>query len=735
MQNHKKQGHLHERDPNDELKNDLQILAEDVFTCPMHQNVQQNVPGNCPLCGMPLERVAIKMNENQNSELVDFTQRLIISAVLTLPLVLMAMSDMIPGKPLQQAIPIWLNSTIQFLLATPVVLWGGQPLLKKFWASLTSRKLNMFTLIGLGIGASYVFSLAATFFPELFPHQLAAHSDLTPLYFESAASITLLVLAGQVMEMRARGRAGNAIQSLLRLAPKTASKINSTGYEEDIPVESIRVGDRLRVKPGQQVPVDGEVVDGQSLVDESMITGEPLPVEKKFGDHLTGATVNGTGSFVMKATKVGRDTTLSQIVKMVAQAQRSRAPIQKLADQVSEIFVPTVILVALITGFVWYLFGPEPRLANALINSVAVLIIACPCALGLATPMSVMVGIGKGASHGVLIKNAEALQGLEKITTLLVDKTGTLTFGKPKLAQIKTIGDLQENEILALVASIEKSSEHPLSAAILEAARARKIQFESVVEFDSITGMGVKGTIQNRSLLVGSQKLLEKFDIETRELKKWATDLQKTGHGVVYVAIDSQPAAVIAVKDPIKSSAKPAVQYFQSLGVEVVMLTGDNLQTAKMIASEIGIDRLEAEILPQQKNQIVKKLQSAGKIVAMAGDGINDAPALAQANIGIAMATGTDIAIESAGVTVMNGDLGGIVRAHRLSKATMNNIRQNLVFAFGYNTIGIPIAAGLLYPVFGLLLSPMLASLAMSLSSVSVILNALRLRSLKMDHN
>lgn len=707
------------------------VDTESIYTCPMHPEIRKKGPGNCPICGMALEPEEVSLEEVENPELTDFTKRLKVSVPLTIPLLLLAMSDLIPGQPIQHAIPTWINAGIQFLLATPVVLWGGLSFFERGWASLKSRNFNMFTLIALGTGVAYLFSLVGTFFPSIFPDSLKVHGGMVPLYYEAAAVITALVLLGQVLELRARNKTGNAIRALLGLAPKTARKIKPDGTEEDVPVEHIHVGDLLRVRPGEKIPVDGEVSEGRSLVDESMITGEPIPVEKELGDKVTGATVNGTGSFVMRATKVGSDTLLSQIVKMVSQAQRSRAPIQKLADTVSGYFVPAVVMIAIITAIVWYLVGPEPQLTHAIVNAVAVLIIACPCALGLATPMSIMVGTGKGANLGVLIKNAEALEGLEKITTLVVDKTGTLTLGKPKLAAVKTLNGFAESDALAAVASLEKSSEHPLAEAIVQGAIERNLKIENVTEFESITGMGVKGKVQGRTLLVGNKKLLEKFGIESAELTQIAKELQSTGHGAMLAAIDGKPAAVIAVKDPIKESAKPAIEYFHSKGIQVVMLTGDNRHTAEVVAKEMGIDRVEAEVLPEQKNEIIKRLKSEGKIVAMAGDGINDAPALAQADIGIAMGTGTDVAMESAGVTLVKGDLTGIVRAHHLSQATMRNIRQNLMFAFGYNTLGVPIAAGLLYPAFGLLLSPMIASLAMSLSSVSVVGNALRLNRTK----
>lgn len=706
--------------------------SDTIYTCPMHPEIRQKGPGNCPICGMALEPEEVSLDEVESPELIEFTQKLKVSIPLAIPLLILAMSDLIPGQPIQHTLPPWLNAGIQFLLATPVVLWGGWPIFVRGWESIKSKNLNMFTLIALGTGVAYVFSLIGTFYPAAFPESFHVHG-MVPLYYEAAAVIITLVLLGQVLELKARSQTGNAIRALLGLAAKTARKINPDGTEVDTPIEHIHSGDLLRVRPGEKIPVDGIITEGRSNIDESMITGEPIPVEKDVKDSVTGATVNGTGSFVMRATKVGADTLLSQIVKMVSQAQRSRAPIQKLADKISSYFVPAVVIIAIATAIIWYTVGPQPQLTHAIINAVAVLIIACPCALGLATPMSIMVGTGKGATLGVLIKNAEALEEMEKITTLVVDKTGTLTLGKPKLALVKTLTGFNEQEILAAVASLEKLSEHPLGEAIVQGANERNIKLENIQNFESFTGMGVKGVFKDRTVIAGNKKLLEKFNIPTQEILELAKDLQNSGHGVMLVAINEKPAAVVAVKDPIKTSSKPAIEYFHSKGINVVMLTGDNRHTAEVVARELGIDQVEAEILPHQKNEIIKKLQSEGRVVAMAGDGINDAPALAQAHIGIAMGSGTDIAMESAGVTLLKGDLNGIVRAHQLSIATMKNIRQNLLFAFGYNTLGVPIAAGILYPAFGILLSPMLASLAMSLSSVSVILNALRLRSAKLN--
>lgn len=719
-------------------KNEVPVVVtaldkERIFTCPMHPEIKQKGPGNCPICGMALEPEEVSLTEEENPELVDFTKRLKISGALAIPLLLLAMSDLIPGQPVQHAMSHWMYAGLQFILATPVVLWGGLPFFERGWDSLKTRNLNMFTLIALGTGVAYLFSLIATFFPQIFPESLRVHGGMVPLYYEAAAVITALVLLGQVLELRARSQTGNAIRALLGLAAKTARRINSDGSEVDIPAEHIHIGDLLRVRPGEKIPTDGELTEGRSVVDESMISGEPIPVEKSVGSKVTGATVNTTGSFIMRATKIGSDTLLSQIVKMVSKAQRSRAPIQKLADQVSGYFVPAVVLIALLTAVVWYLVGPDPKLTHAIVNAVAVLIIACPCALGLATPMSIMVGTGKGASLGVLIKNAEALERLEKITTLVVDKTGTLTLGKPKLSVVKALAGFEESQVLALTASLEKSSEHPLAEAIVSGATDRQVLLVEISDFDSVTGMGVKGSVQGRIVLAGNKKLLEKYGVETNELSQMAQELQSNGHGVMLVAIDGKPAGIISVKDPIKETSKSAIQYFQSRNIEVVMLTGDNRKTADAVAQELGIDRVEAEVLPDQKNQVIRRLQNQGKRVAMAGDGINDAPALAQADVGIAMGTGTDVAIESAGVTLVKGDLTGIVRAHQLSQKTMSNIRQNLLFAFGYNALGVPIAAGVLYPAFGLLLSPMIASLAMSLSSVSVIANSLRLRSAKLE--
>lgn len=712
------------------------VSAEDkerIYTCPMHPEIRQKGPGSCPICGMALEPEEISAEEEINPELVDFTRRFKVSAFLAVPLLLLAMSDLIPGQPVQHALAHWLYAGLQFVLATPVVLWAGLPFFKRGWASLKTWNLNMFTLIALGTGVAYVFSVVATFIPEIFPNSLRVHAGMVPLYYEAAAVIIALVLLGQVLELRARSQTGNAIRALLGLAPKTARRINPDGSETDVLIEQVYPGDLLRVRPGEKIPVDGEVKEGQSFVDESMITGEPIPTEKEVGSKVTGATVNTTGSFIMKATRVGADTLLSQIVKMVSQAQRSRAPIQKLADTVSSYFVPAVVLIAIATAGIWFFMGPEPKLTYALVNSVAVLIIACPCALGLATPMSIMVGTGKGATSGILVKNAEALERLERITTLVVDKTGTLTLGKPRLSEVRVLSGFKAPDVLALTASLEKSSEHPLGEAIVLGAIERKATLFAVANFNSITGMGVKGSVEGKSVLAGNKRLLESNGIATQELSDIAKEIQSTGQGAMFVAIDGKPAGVIAVKDPVKESSKPAIEYFKNRGIEVVMLTGDSHRTAEVVAKELGINRVIAEVLPEQKHESIKQLQSQGKKVAMAGDGINDAPALAQADIGIAMGTGADVAIESAGVTLVKGDLTGIMKAHRLSEFTMKNIRQNLLFAFGYNTLGVPVAAGLLFPFFGILLSPMIASLAMSLSSVSVIGNSLRLKNKNLE--
>lgn len=702
-----------------------------IYTCPMHPQVRQKGPGNCPICGMALEPEEISLEAGENPELVDFSRRLKISAALTVPLVLLAMSEMLPGQPVLRIFPAWLFLGVQLLLATPVVLWGGWPFFERGWQSIRTWNLNMFTLIAIGTGVAYLYSVFATFFPQLFPHELHGHG-IVAVYYEAAAVIITLVLLGQVLELRARSRTGSAIRALLGLAPKSATRILENGSEAEVQLDKIEVGDKLRVRPGQKVPVDGVVVEGKTAVDESMITGEPIPVQKKPGDPLTGATVNGTGAMVMRATRVGSETLLAQIVKMVSQAQRSRAPIQKLADTVAAWFIPIVVASALASAFVWFFWGPEPALTYALVNAVAVLIIACPCALGLATPMSIMVATGKGASHGVLIKNAEALEAFGKIDTLVLDKTGTLTEGKPKVSGMRVVSGFSEDQVLQKVAAVEKASEHPLAEAVIRRAKELHLQDVKVESFESITGKGVVGRIDGAEILVGNLKLLEQFNIESTQLLSLSEELDANGHGAIFVAIDRKPAGVISVTDAIKTNAKESIAYFQKQGIEIVMLTGDNRKTAQQVAAHLNILHVEADVLPEDKNLVIQKLQKQGKSVAMAGDGINDAPALAQADVGIAMGTGTDVAIESAGVTLVKGDLSAIVRAHKLSLHTMRNIKQNLFFAFAYNALGVPIAAGLLYPFYGILLSPMFASAAMSLSSVSVIANALRLRSLKL---
>ena len=698
------------------------------YTCPMHPEIVRDQPGSCPICGMALEPRAVTVDEEHNEELENMTRRFKIGLLLTIPLLLLAMSDLIPGQPVQHALPMRLLDYLQLALATPVVLWGGLPFFQRGWSSIVNLHLNMFTLIGLGTGVAYSYSVVATFFPYIFPASFRGHSGEVGLYFEVSAVIVVLVLFGQVLELRARSQTSSAIKALLGLAPKTARVIKDNETEQEISLDLIKPGDNLRVRPGEKIPVDGVVIEGKSSVDESMVTGEPIPVEKRKGDQVTGGTVNGTGGFIMKAERVGSETLLAQIVRMVNEAQRSRAPIQRLADTVSSYFVPAVILAAVITFVVWSIVGPEPRMAHAIVNAVAVLIIACPCALGLATPMSIMVGTGRGATAGVLIKNAEALEVLEKIDTLIVDKTGTLTEGKPRLNSIVALSPTGESELLRLAASIERGSEHPLAAAIVCAAQQKNLQLSEAQDFQSITGKGVIGKIEGRAVALGNNKLFEQLDIETDALIERAEALRKEGETVMLVAVDERLIGLLSVVDPIKEFTAEAIRDLHHDKIRIVMLTGDNRTTADAVAKKLGIDEVEADVLPEQKGEVVRRLQAEGRVVAMAGDGVNDAPALARAHVGIAMGTGTDVAIESAGITLLKGDLRGIVRARRLSRATMRNIRQNLFFAFIYNALGIPIAAGVLYPVLGLLLSPMIASAAMSFSSVSVIGNALRLR-------
>ena len=696
------------------------------YTCPMHPEIRQIGPGACPICGMALEPVDASVDEG-NPELDDMSRRFWISLVLTLPILAFMISELFPGQPLHAVLPSGAVNWIEMALAAPVVLWGGLPFFERGWASILSRNLNMFTLIALGVGAAFGYSVVATVAPGLFPEAFRMHGQVA-VYFEPAAVIVVLVLLGQVLELRARSRTSAAIRNLLGLAPKTARVIRPDGHEHDVPLEDVHPGDRLRVRPGERVPVDGVVLEGHTLVDESMVTGEPVPVEKTAGAAVTGATVNGTGTLVMEARRVGSDTLLAQIVRLVGEAQRSRAPIQRLADLVSAWFVPIVIAVAVMTFVVWAAWGPEPRLAHALVNAVAVLIIACPCALGLATPMSIMVGTGRGAEAGVLFRNAEALEILERVKTVVVDKTGTLTEGRPKVVSIIPAPAMDERELLRLAASVEHVSEHPLGTAVVASARERGIELSKVAAFQSTTGQGVAGHVDGRDVSIGNLTYLRAHNIEPGSLETQAGELRSQGQTAMFVTIDGAVAGVIGVADPIKKGAADAIRTLHAEGVRVVMLTGDSRATAASVARVLGIDRVEADVLPARKAEVVRELQKSGERVAMAGDGINDAPALAQADVGIAMGTGTDVAIESAGVTLVKGDLSGIVRARRLSRATMKNIRQNLFFAFVYNVLGVPIAAGVLYPVFGLVLSPMLASAAMTFSSVSVIGNALRLR-------
>jgi len=689
----------------------------------MHPQIRWDHPGNCPICGMALEPLAPSFEGAANPELIDMTRRFWASVVLSLPILIVAMGPELGLMLLPMRTAMW----AQLALATPVVLWGGWPFFERFWASLRSRNLNMFTLIGLGIGVAYGYSLVAALFPELFPPSLRTMDGMVPLYFEAAAVITTLVLLGQVLELRARSSTGKAIRALLGLAPKTARRVNASGSEEDVPLEQVHVGDLLRVRPGEKLPADGDVVEGHSPVNESMISGEPVPVEKAAGDKVIGATVNGSGMLLVRATRVGKDTMLAQIVRMVAEAQRSRPPIQKLADRVSAWFVPAVVLVAVASFVIWVLAGPEPRISHALVNAIAVLIIACPCALGLATPMSIMVGTGRGANAGVLVKNAEALEIMEKIDTLVVDKTGTLTLGKPKLVAIESDDGADGNEVLRLAAALERGSEHPLASAIVEGAEERGIELPKSSDFQSITGKGVEGLVDGRKVLLGNAALLRDQGVDPASLEGKADRHRGEGQGVMFAAIDGKLAGLVVVADPIKESAAGAIQQLHREGIHIVMLTGDNPLTARAVARRLGIDEVMAEVLPDQKQAKIAQLRAAGRRVAMAGDGINDAPALAAANVGIAMGTGTDVAMESAAVTLVKGDLTGIVRARRLSRAVMRNIRENLFFSFVYNAAGVPIAAGILYPWFGILLSPIIAGAAMALSSVSVIGNSLRL--------
>jgi Cu+-exporting ATPase len=701
-----------------------------IYTCPMHPEIRQVRPGSCPICGMALEPAVVTLDEAPNPELADMVRRFWIGAVLSAPPVVLEMGGHLVGG--HGLIDPALSNWIQLVFATPVVLWAGWPFFVRGWLSLLTRNLNMFTLIAIGTGVAYVYSLIGTIVPQVFPANFRDHGGAVAVYFESAAVITVLVLFGQVLELRAREATSGAIKALLRLAPKTARRVGDDGGDHEVEIDTLKAGDRLRVRPGEKVPVDGVILEGRSALDESLVTGESLPVGKEAGDDVIAGTLNQSGSFVMRADKVGRDTLLAQIVQMVADAQRSRAPIQRLADQVAGWFVPSVVVAAIAAFAAWAVFGPDPKLAFGLVAAVSVLIIACPCALGLATPMSIMVGVGRGAQAGVLIRNAEALERLERVDTLVVDKTGTLTEGKPKVVSIVAAAGFQENDILQLAASVERASEHPLADAIVRAATERQVEPSAVEGFDAPTGKGATGKVLGKAIVLGSTKYLGSIGVETAALDGEAERLRADGATVIHIAVDGRPAGLFAIADPVKTSTPDALKALAAEGIKVIMLTGDNRTTAKAVAQKLGISEVEAEVLPDQKSAVVTRLKNAGRIVAMAGDGVNDAPALAAADVGIAMGTGTDVAMESAGVTLLKGDLGGIVRARNLSRATMKNIRQNLFFAFIYNAAGIPIAAGVLYPAFGILLSPIIAAAAMALSSVSVVGNALRLRAAKL---
>jgi Cu+-exporting ATPase len=707
------------------------VTGASSYTCPMDPEIVRDEPGSCPICGMALEPMMVSLDDEENPELVDMTRRLWVSAALSLPVLLLAMGEMV-GLSFDRWLSPQAQTWLEFAFATPVVLWGGLPFFVRGWQSVVTRNFNMFTLIALGTGVAFTYSIIATLLPSIFPASFQDAHGKVAVYFEAAAVIITLVLLGQVMELRARHRTGSAIRALLGLAPKTARRIEPDGSENDVPLQNIQVGNRLRVRPGEKMPADGVVVEGTSAVDESMITGESIPIEKAAGDKVVGATVNGTGGLVIEARRVGGDTLLAQIVQMVAAAQRSRAPIQKLADVVAGYFVPAVVLSAIATFVIWAAIGPAPALAYALINSVAVLIIACPCALGLATPMSIMIATGRGASLGVLFRDAEAIEVMRQIDTLVVDKTGTLTEGKPKLTLVETQAGMDDAELLRLAATLEKGSEHPLAAAIVSGAAERDINLGSVEGFESITGKGVTGQVDGRRVALGNLALFAALDIDVGSLAERAEALRTEGQTVMFVAVDDKVAGFVSVSDPIKETTPAAIEALHREGVRIVMLTGDSETTARAVAATLNLDEVVAGVLPDQKAETVRNLQDAGQIVAMAGDGINDAPALAQAHVGIAMGTGTDVAMESAGITLVKGDLQGIIRARRLSRATMKNIRQNLFFAFVYNSVGVPVAAGVLYPVFGILLSPMIAAAAMSFSSVSVIANALRLNRAKL---
>jgi Cu+-exporting ATPase len=718
-----------EADPARYLKKNMAaaapVPAGTIYTCPMHPEIRQEGPGSCPICGMALEPLIVSADSGPNPELADMTRRFWIGLALTLPVFALEMGSHLLGLNLiEQPYATW----IQFALATPVVLWAGWPFFVRGWQSLVTRNLNMFTLIAMGTGVASLYSVVATLAPGVFPDAFRDHHGTVAVYFEAAAVITVLVLLGQVLELRARERTSGAIKALLNLAPKTARRLNKDGSEDEVPLDSVIAGDRLRVRPGEKVPVDGEVLEGRSALDESMVTGESMPVTKGAGARLIGGTINQSGALIMRADKVGRDTLLARIVQMVADAQRTAAPIQRLADQVAGWFVPLVILIAVAAFIAWSIFGPEPSFAYGLVAAVSVLIIACPCALGLATPMSIMVGVGRGAELGVLIKNAVALERMEKVDTLVVDKTGTLTEGKPKVTKVVAVGGTSENELLRLVASLERASEHPLAHAIVDAATSRGLNLVQPAEFDSPVGKGVIGKVEGKTVALGNAKYLREIGVSTDALAEDADKLRADGATSIFAAVDGKAVGVIAIADPIKQSTPEALKSLHTEGIRIVMLTGDNRTTANAVARELGIDEVHAEVLPEDKKRIVEELRAKGRVVAMAGDGVNDAPALAAADVGIAMGTGTDVAMESAGITLVKGDLVGIVRARRLSHATMKNIRQNLFFAFAYNAAGVPIAAGVLYPVLGILLTPVIAATAMALSSVSVVGNALRLR-------
>ena len=713
-----------------EARQPAPVIPGAIYTCPMHPEVRQEGPGSCPICGMALEPETVTAEAPVNHELIDFIRRLWVAAVLTLPVFALEMGGHLTG--LAMRISGQTSNWIQFALATPVVLWAGWPFFQRGWASLRNRSLNMFTLIAIGVGAAWIYSVVAVLAPALFPAAVRRMDGSAPVYFEAAAIITVLVLVGQILELRAREQTSGAIRALLDLAPKTARRLRDDGGDEDVTLDMVAVGDRLRVRPGEKVAVDGEILDGRVTIDESLVTGESMPVTKGVGDKVVAGSLNKTGSFVMRADKVGADTLLAQIVQMVAQAQRSRAPIQRLADKVSGWFVPAVIGIAVLAALVWGLVGPEPRLSYALVAAVSVLIIACPCALGLATPISIMVGVGRGAHAGVLIKNAEALERFEKVDTLVLDKTGTLTEGRPSVTAIRPAAGFDEAELLRLSASLERASEHPLADAVVRAASDRKLALSEASEFDSPVGRGVTGVVDGRRVALGNGRYLGEIGVDVAALEAEAEALRQDGATAIFVAVDGAAAGVLGIADPVKATTAGAIRDLKAAGLRLVMMTGDNRTTAEAVARRLGIDDVQAEVLPQDKAAVVERLRAEGRIVAMAGDGVNDAPALAAADVGVAMGAGSDVAIESAGVTLLGGDLQGIVRARKLSKAVMSNIRQNLVFAFGYNALGIPVAAGLLYPIFGLLLSPALAALAMALSSVSVIGNALRLRAVRL---